>query len=350
MSFADLPKFDELKNKRQFWPAKPGSRDEGLGMLRYLTPAHVAEVVKSEVQTGERVCLNWDMTKLETPGGSIDSNVCQADGYNPSGPLKCTLTISPIISGEHEIVSIPNFEGIAWDDIWRFNPQASSQWDGFRHFSAKQSDGKQKWYGGTTGDEITDLKNDRIGVGHWAQDGIAARGFLIDYVSYAEQKGLEVNGMDGTAITLEEVLEIAKQCKIEFKPGDIFFLRCGFTKTWDSLSMKEKEQYRTNTKVEKHAHSGLIQSEAVTRFMWDNHIVAVAGDGVSFEVRPNRDNDWTMHHILLAGWGVPIGEMFDLERLAELCRKLNRWTFFVTSSPLNHPRAVASPPNCMALF
>lgn len=68
MSFSDLPTFDELGDKKRFWPAKPGGRDEGLGMLRYLTPAHVAKVVKEEVRTGERVCLNWDMTKLETPG------------------------------------------------------------------------------------------------------------------------------------------------------------------------------------------------------------------------------------------------------------------------------------------
>ena len=254
------------------------------------------------------------------------------------------------IACQHEIIPVPNHEGIAWDDIWRFNPQAGSQWDGFRHFSTVTSDGKRTWYGGTTTDEITDDESDRIGVGHWAQDGIAARGFLIDYVSYAEQKGLDVDGMNGHAITLEEVKEIADQCNITYKPGDIFFLRCGFTKTWNSLSMEQKQQYRENTLVQKHAHSGLIQSEAVARFIWDNHIAAVAGDGVSFEVRPARDHEWNMHHILLAGWGVPIGEMFDLERLAELCKTLKRWTFFVTSSPLNHPRAVASPPNCMAIF
>ncbi|MDI1490406.1 MAG: hypothetical protein OHK93_001609 [Ramalina farinacea] len=325
MSFSDLPKYDELENRNIFWPGKPGSKDEGLGMLRYLTPAHVAEVVKSEVQTGERVCLNWDMTKLETPG--FNRIACQ-----------------------HEIVSIPNHEGIAWDDVWRFNPQAGSQWDGFRHFSTVTPDGRRAWYGGTTSKEITDSESDRIGVGHWAQDGIAARGFLIDYVSYAQQKGLDVNGMSGHAITLEEVQEIAKQCNITIKPGDIFFLRCGFTQTWNSLSPEQKQQYRENTLVQKHAHSGLIQSEAVIRFMWDNHIVAVAGDGVSFEVRPARDHEWNMHKILLAGWGVPIGEMFDLERLAELCKRLNRWTFFVSSAPLNHPRGVASPPNCIAIF
>ena len=58
MSFADLPKWDDLKDKKRYWPSKPGSREEGLGMLRFLTPAHVAQVVKSEVQTGERVCMN----------------------------------------------------------------------------------------------------------------------------------------------------------------------------------------------------------------------------------------------------------------------------------------------------
>ena len=84
---------------------------------------------------------------------------------------------------------IPNYEGIAWDDIWRFNPQASSQWDGFRHFSTDMGDGTRAWYGGTTSDEISKGESDRIGVGHWAQEGIAARGVLIDYVSYAEKKG-----------------------------------------------------------------------------------------------------------------------------------------------------------------
>ena len=251
---------------------------------------------------------------------------------------------------KHEIVSIPNHEGIAWDDVWSFNPQAGSQWDGFRHFSSEDSDGNRVWYGGTTSEEILDNKCGRIGVGHWAQKGIAARGFLIDYVSYAESKGRQANGMDGTAITLEEILDIARNCHITFKPGDVFFLRCGFTKTWNSLSEAEKDQYPHNTLAQKHAHSGIIHSEDVIRFLWDNHFVAVAGDGVSFEVRPARNHEWNLHSILLPGWGMPIGEMFDLERLSDICKKLNRWTFFVTSSPLNHPRGVASPPNCMAIF
>ncbi|KAI1613486.1 hypothetical protein EDD36DRAFT_488543 [Exophiala viscosa] len=324
--FSRLPSFDSLENKKRFWVGSPASTEEGLGMLRYLSPAHVADSARSEIITGERVCLNWDMKKLETPGFGRDA-------------------------ARHIIKSIPNYEGIAWDDEWHFNPQAGSQWDGFRHFSTVSDDGKSRvFYGGTTSEEINDPTSSRISIGHWAQNGIASRGFLIDYVSYAEKKGIAIDGLGGQKITLDDVHGIARECHIDFKAGDVFFLRCGFTKTWEAMTMEQKLQYRTNTAEKKHKHSGLEQSERVVRFLWENHIVAVAGDGVSFEVRPNQDQQWDLHHILLAGWGVPIGEMFDLERLAELCKRLGRWTFFLTSSPLNHPQAVSSTPNCMAIF
>lgn len=48
--------------------------------------------------------------------------------------------------------------------------------------------------------------------------------------------------------------------------------------------------------------------------------------------------------------GMCQGEMFDLEALAEACKKHNRWSFFVASVPLNMPGGVSSPPNAMAIF
>ncbi len=211
-------------------------------------------------------------------------------------------------------------------------------------------DGKRVFHGGTTGNEIINSQSTRIGMGHWAKEGIAGRGFLIDYVSWAEKQGKSVSGLDGNMVSLDEVYTIAKECNIEFKKGDMFFLRVGLTKTLESMTMDQKREYRHNTAERKHAHSGLEQSERVVRFMWDNHITACASDGVSFEVRPNHNHEWDLHNFLLAGWGVPIGEMFYLEDLAALCKKLDRWTFFVTSSPLNVPRGCSSPPNCMAIF
>lgn len=64
-----LPKtYDDLPDQRRFWPAAAGSRDEGLGMLRILTPEIVADAAKTQIQTGERVCLNWELDNLDPPG------------------------------------------------------------------------------------------------------------------------------------------------------------------------------------------------------------------------------------------------------------------------------------------
>lgn len=53
-------------------------------------------------------------------------------------------------------------------------PEQSSQWDGLRHFSQTiPGQDRRLFYGGTTVEEINDRKNDRIGLQHWAQEGIA---------------------------------------------------------------------------------------------------------------------------------------------------------------------------------
>jgi hypothetical protein len=60
--------FDDLPDKRRFWPGAAGSEEEGLGMLRLLTPELVAQAARTQIQTGERVCLNWNMENLSPPG------------------------------------------------------------------------------------------------------------------------------------------------------------------------------------------------------------------------------------------------------------------------------------------
>ena len=51
--------------------------------------------------------------------------------------------------------------------------------------------------------------------------------------------------------------------------------------------------------------------------------------------------EWHLHEILLSGWACPIGELFDLENLSDHCRKINRWSFFVSSEVCNVPGGVA---------
>ena len=45
-----------------------------------------------------------------------------------------------------------------------------------------------------------------------------------------------------------------------------------------------------------------------------------------------------------------IGELWDLEALAQTCAKTQRYTFLVTSQPLNLPCGIASPANVMAIL
>jgi hypothetical protein len=55
------------------------------------------------------------------------------------------------------------------------------------------------------------------------------------------------------------------------------------------------------------------------------------------------------HSLLLPMLGIPLGEMFDLSRLAADCADDGRYACLFVSAPLNVPQGVASPPNALAI-
>lgn len=70
---------------------------------------------------------------------------------------------------------------------------------------------------------------------------------------------------------------------------------------------------------------------------------------MGFEACP-PPSDCTLHTWLIALWGTPIGELWNLEKLSQVCEDLKRWEFFFTSAPLNVPGGIASPPCALAIF
>ncbi|KIW45302.1 uncharacterized protein PV06_03700 [Exophiala oligosperma] len=366
--------FDSLPDKKRVWPGEPGSREEGLGRLVLLTPEVVASAASTCVRTGRRVSLGWELTKLEI--ANFGRSPCR-----------------------HEIVEL--LDGVAFDDIYTFNPQQSSQWDGLRHFSqplrrnlddevgktgAGTGSEERLFYGGVTKSEIKDPWCRRIGIHEWAKQGICGRGVLLDFVRYADRKGLEYSTFGDFAISLSVLLEIATEQRVEFKRGDILFVRIGVTREWDTrMTATQKQEYAESQNPR---HSGVQGTEEMLRWLWDTGFSAVASDAISFEVYPpkesyerrrrrrRRPKDTAgggggggeeeedgddesqvekipgifLHEYLLSGWGMPIGELFDLEDLSKLCSSHNRWEFFVSSSPFNMPGGVSSPPNCIAIF
>ncbi|OJJ88813.1 uncharacterized protein ASPGLDRAFT_31921 [Aspergillus glaucus CBS 516.65] len=125
----------------------------------------------------------------------------------------------------------------------------------------------------------------------------------------------------------------------------VLFLRTGYAAGYKGLDAEERERVSGVREW-----CGLGQSRETTEWLWQRQFAAVASDSPGFEVRPPTEKEWHLHPILLAGWGTPLGELFDLDALAELCAKNGRWSFFFTSAPLNYTGAVASPPNATAIM
>ena len=151
--------------------------------------------------------------------------------------------------------------------------------------------------------------------------------------------------MSGHAITIDQLDEIARESNVTFRPGDILLVRTGWTKWYDEHNEADHNQYVADA----YAWVGVKGCAETLEWLWNHHFAAVGGDSNGFEVVP-MDEDYRLHDFLLSYWGMPIGEMFDLEALAVECEQQQRWSFFFTSAPLNLPGGVASPPNAVCIF
>ncbi|EMC94601.1 hypothetical protein BAUCODRAFT_35833 [Baudoinia panamericana UAMH 10762] len=188
------------------------------------------------------------------------------------------------------------------------------------------------------------------GIHHWNdRGGIVGRGVLLDYVRYADMKGIKYDVMTRHQISVDALEDMAREQNVELKPGDIFIVRSGFTKWYESASQEDRVAKIQNADGSKLAWTGVEGSMRTVEWLWNHHFAAVAGDCISFEQWPFNP-ECILHKYQLAFWGSPIGEIWDLEKLAKTCEELKRWSFFFTSAPLNVVGGVASPPNAIAIF
>jgi hypothetical protein len=156
------------------------------------------------------------------------------------------------------------------------------------------------------------------------------RGVLIDYWHYA---GGNYDPMKTHRITLNDILDCAKKQGTTFKYGDILIIRSGFVQTYENMTTAEQVQLGSVPPTEC-TFVGVEQTPEMLDFLHDNYFSAVAGDAPAFEAWPTNQS-WMNHEYLLSLWGVPIGEMWDLEALSRMCRETNRYEFFFSSSPSN---------------
>jgi len=163
--------------------------------------------------------------------------------------------------------------------------------------------------------------------------GIVGRGVLLDYASWAESQGIKPEPLTTYKIPLSDLKKVAESQNLTFRPNDILFVRSGYINALSSLSNDDATVYASKTTAM--PAIGVESGEEMLKWIWKNQFAAVAADMMAFEALPFQSKDYWMHEWLLAGWGLPIGELFDLEVLAAECRKLRKWSFFFSSVPLN---------------
>lgn len=223
-----------------------GASDE-LGALNLITPSTVRAAAQ-EIQTGDRISLDWYLNKPSHPSFG-----------RPSFGWKIENRRHP--DGQKRTVN---------DDELHINTQSSSQWDGFRHYGYQQA---KRYYGGRTQEDVEG--SEVIGIDRVAQaGGITARGVILDYPRFLERRGKEsVDALAANCISADTLREMLQETGVEAREGDLLLLRTGFTKQYDALGEQEKRDLATKPPT----FLGVESSKEVARWIWECGFVAVAG-------------------------------------------------------------------------
>ncbi len=233
----------------------------------------------------------------------------------------------------------------------------------------------KSFYNGVKADVIAGNVTTKNGIHNWADKGIAGRGVLLDFASWAESQGKTYDVFSPHPITYSDLRAVGYYQGLDIRPksqggdvlpGDILLIRSGFHFFDAALTQADREKMHTRPFAlgpdDGQQYIGLEQSPEIVDWLHDSYFAAVAGDMPSFECWPSRawergiggsgkaEEVKFLHEFLLALWGCPLGELWDLERLGRRCKLEGRWTFFVSSAPAHLIGGVASTPNALAIF
>jgi kynurenine formamidase len=170
---------------------------------------------------------------------------------------------------------------------------------------------------------------------------------------------------ESDVIEPDEILAALDAQGSPLERGDVLLMRTGWTEWYEEQTddtMRTAIADRMSVKA-----PGLPSGERTAEFLWDLHIAAIGADNPAVEVWPpgtgqnpadvaelrtghlERMHEVFAHSLLLPMLGIPLGELFDLSRLATDCAADGRYACMFVSAPLNVPHGVASPPNALAI-
>ncbi|TGN64751.1 cyclase family protein [Nocardioides eburneiflavus] len=294
--------------------------DDVLGTMNFLTDTKRREAA-ALVRTGRSYSLSQ----------SFDMDGPQKGWRRRTNPVHTMLDTG--VDAAAGVQGFPHGIGGA-DDVIAMPLQCSTQWDGLGHIF----DHGRAWNGRPAEQVVTSL-GDRVTGIETVADLVAGRGVLLDV---GRALGSDGELPDGFAIT-EEHLEAtiaAQGPTTAVGRGDIVLVRTG------QLTRARREGWGDYA-------GGPAPGMSFTTADWlhATEIAAIATDTWGFEVRPNEfDHAFQpLHQIAIPHIGLFIGEMWDLDALAEACAADGHHDFFLTASPLRITGAVGAPANPVAV-
>lgn len=324
--FADLPLRHGIRTAWDYF-----GRSDELGTVNFLTPDIIAAAAREEIKDGTVVTLNLPLQL-------------------PTHPSFHRIAV------KHEIKDLWPGTPVN-DDIITWNTQSGTQTDGLRHFGCLEG---KCFYNGVLATEVVpgslqigdplEIANQdiKIGIHTWAQHSVTGRGVLLDMVSYYKNNGgQQYDAWTTHAVSLKDMKACAKAQGTTFKHGDNLLIRMGWTERYYNSTAEEK----LAVAVGGNEHfAGIENTDEMAAFIWDEGLASISSDVPALESWPPAPGEKYLHETILAGFGCPIGEFFELELLAETCAAKKRYTFFYSSTLLNILGGCASTANAQAIF
>lgn len=316
--YESLPRYRELGRTGSAPPGAAwsvfGGQDE-IGTINLQTPESLLKAAQL-VRQGKLFSLNWS---LEQPGPAI-------------------LGRKPI---EHRIV----YQEAGLDDYYEpFFPQISSQWDSLAHVKHPE----YGFYNGFVRSQVDGSEGSHLGIHNWARRGIAGRFVLIDIERHYSAKGTDLDCSQRLEVSVADLEEVLDAHDLALSRGDVLLIRFGWIAWYESQSLEARRKMASG---ELFNSPGLSATEETAEWLWDSGVSAVAADCPALEAMPfdASTSQGFLHYRLIPLLGMALGEMFDLETLAEDSSKDGVYEGLFTAAPLNKTGGIGSPANALAI-
>jgi kynurenine formamidase len=220
------------------------------------------------------------------------------------------------------------------DDEVAMSLQCCTQWDGLGHIF----DHGLAWNGREAAEVVTADGDLVTGIEHVAAN-LVSRGVLLDVGRTVGDQGELPDGFAITAEHLEATIA-AQGATAAVGRGDVVVVRTG------RLARARRDGWGTYA-------GGPAPGLSFWTAGWlhAKEVAAVAADTWGLEVRPSDLEGATnpLHQIAIPNMGLLIGEIFDLEALADDCADDGVYEFLLTAAPLKVTGAVGAPVHPVAM-